>query len=60
MMEVDVIEEGQYYNEDVDWFHGREREARLHNIHDMLPRKSPVFARPKEMNGPIYQISLKP
>lgn len=26
MMEVHVIKEGQYYNEDIDWFHGGERE----------------------------------
>lgn len=38
----------------------RERKARLRNIHDMLTTKSPVSARPKEMNEYIYQSSLKP
>lgn len=34
-------------------------EARRHSVHDLLTIKPPVSARPKEMNGYLYQPSLK-
>ena len=37
-----------------------EKEARFHNIHDMLTIKPPMSAWPREVNEYIYQPSLTP